>query len=436
MKAVIESLNKELSLLSSGNIDGSAEDHFNKASKHILEMMKNPTRRQEVHPILLKKLQAFTLILDAYFNQSEDNEEREKIAEIFFKPFEAYVINYQVFYDIPAFFDQFVLSILKLYREEDFYILDEKEEKAFWLLSYIAKCLYTNLHCLKNNKKPLLGYFIKISPKYNLNDVPSQDLVRAFRSTWDLSIVKLVEAVTSTKTDLAEILQDLEILLPKVHNVTYFGDFLLRTFDQASQPDIQILALYNLVTLLRKSSLEVDKYYSILYRMLVSEYQLLKLDENKENSLFHNKHVSKFLFVIEASLRSEKLSKNLVASFIKVLLKLSLTLRPEQAIWMSFLVFNLAKKHLSLRPMFAIKKSFDIENDSFDINADVFGNNVTDSCFWEIVVLRNHYISEIRKVYSGFLEKINSGDYIELDEFADLDADMLCREKLKRIKIN
>ena len=99
------------------------------------------------------------------------------------------------------------------------------------------------------------------------------------------------------------------------------------------------------------------------------------------------------------ALQSKKLSKNLTASFVKVLLKLILTQNSTTSITLSFLVFNLFKKREGIRDMLKVSKQYDPKQDPFLLTADIFGNKIIESCFWEAKVLERHFLGEVRFVF-------------------------------------
>jgi hypothetical protein len=133
----------------------------------------------------------------------------------------------------------------------------------------------------------------------------------------------------------------------------YFVDFIKSSFEQTSSTSIKILSLNCLLVLVGKYSFEYEGFYGILYSLVQEELQILKGTTNEESSrnlnklsesLFSNKYTSKFLRILEVSFRSNRLSKSLTTSFIKLLLRLALTMNVKSSIWLSLLIFNLSKK--------------------------------------------------------------------------------------------
>ena len=86
--------------------------------------------------------------------------------------------------------------------------------------------------------------------------------------------------------------------------------------------------------------------------------------------------------------------------------------------------------------MFIIPKNWNYKNDPFDEKATIFENNIAQSCFWELLLLKRHYLEDIRQVFIDFLFKTENNDFIDLSEYRHLQLDELFKQKLKRVKIN
>lgn len=69
------------------------------------------------------------------------------------------------------------------------------------------------------------------------------------------------------------------------------------------------------------------------------------------------------------------------------------------ALLLSFLIFNTFKKREGIRSMFIIPKTLERNEDPFDCEKDFFDNRITESYFWEAIILKKHFLSEIRFVF-------------------------------------
>lgn len=101
-----------------------------------------------------------------------------------------------------------------------------------------------------------------------------------------------------------------EDILPKCHNPLIFADFLISAYELVKQDvnnfDISVHALTALFHLLTTNGLDYPEYYTHLYSFLLQLPQIFNLSEK-----------SKFLKLLEISLKSPKVSSSIVASFIK-----------------------------------------------------------------------------------------------------------------------
>ena len=120
----------------------------------------------------------------------------------------------------------------------------------------------------------------------------------------------------------------------------------------------------------------------------------------------------------------------------QILLKYTLIAPSDMALRLSFLLFNIAKNNSILDSQFKIPRLYSpFKHDPFMVNADLFHNKVTNSKFWEIILLKRHCISEVRMVGFNLMGKLKESlDFIELENFSKLNLEKLLLRKLKRIK--
>ena len=131
-------------------------------------------------------------------------------------------------------------------------------------------------------------------------------------------------------------------VLKQMTQPLYFLDFLKTNLETSTDPNIQILSLDCLLILVAKHSYEFDQYYTFLYDLLASE--LRQSPQSQPVTVFNCDATNKLIKIVEISLRSNKLNKSYMVSFIKLLLRLSLQSDERLLIWISFLVFNIFKK--------------------------------------------------------------------------------------------
>lgn len=103
-------------------------------------------------------------------------------------------------------------------------------------------------------------------------------------------------------------------VLPKCENPLLFGDFLIKSFNLANESKLisikeltlSIHALSSLFILITSHGLDYPNYYTYLYHLVTYLKEIFQLEE---------KH--KFLWLLEISLKSSKVSSKIVASFMK-----------------------------------------------------------------------------------------------------------------------
>lgn len=130
-----------------------------------------------------------------------------------------------------------------------------------------------------------------------------------------------------------------------------FSDYLTHSFDQSTESDIQILSLSSLFVLITRYSLEYPNYYEKLYS-LVSAPVLCSV------------HRERFLRLLEASLKSSKVSLQIQTSFLKQLLRVSVQCDIGIQHWAMGITINMIKKNKAL--------CFLIDSDNKDRRVDPF----------------------------------------------------------------
>jgi hypothetical protein len=108
----------------------------------------------------------------------------------------------------------------------------------------------------------------------------------------------------------------------------------------------------------------------------------------------------------------------------------------DMAIRIIFLVFNINKNNPILHNMFMIPRDYDpMRNDFFETDAELFENNIHQSLFWEVILLKKHYLNEVRAVAKNLQKRSNDPlDFIDLENFSKLTLEKLLLKKLKRVK--
>jgi len=145
-------------------------------------------------------------------------------------------------------------------------------------------------------------------------------------------------------------------IIPKCLNPLIFGDFLIWAYDSVKSDsdwlEISIHALSSLFVLITKNGLDYPQYYTYLYSLLLHFTWIYELKER-----------GKFLRLLELSLKSNKISSIIVASFIKRILRICVISQLENStlvIYCVGLVCNLLSKHTECKIMINTESSEEI----------------------------------------------------------------------------
>lgn len=324
---------------------------------------------------------------------------------------------------------------LQFYKKENFYILDEAEENDFEIMLVILEHLEKLLEdCKIENFYFLFNYFLKMNvDNDNLGDFGKNEI---FVKKFDAVILSLFTLIENSGDEIIkkESLKNLSEIMKKMYFPVYFADFLLKKFENTKSNSEKILTLNCLIVLISRQSFEFEDYYKKIYILLQNEYRNL-LEKKNYKSLFKNEFSGKFIKILEVSLKSSKLSKNVTASFIKILLKISFYLKIDFLFCIVFLIFNIAKKRKGIRELFKISRKFNIKDDAFNWEADLFNNNIVESCFWEVMILKKHYCKDVKHIFVEFEQNTKKLDYIEIEAFGNITTSNLLESKLKKMKI-
>lgn len=106
------------------------------------------------------------------------------------------------------------------------------------------------------------------------------------------------------------------------------------------------------------------------------------------------------------------------------------------AIRLMLLVFNISRNNPVLSNLFIIPRDYDpVRNDFFDVEARLFENGIHQSRFWELLLLKNHVLSDIRTVASNLIARpADALDFVDLEKYSKLTLQKLLLNKLKKVK--
>jgi hypothetical protein len=219
-------------------------------------------------------------------------------------------------------------KMIQKLKSDSCYILCIKETESldfiFWIIAFAD-----------GNKEQLgksIISFLQYLSIFSLRDLEFQSIdeneASVKKQDLDLMIFRICQA--AFREDPEKSLLLFTKIFDNMFSPLYFIEFIRSSFESPSTHEVRILTLNCLVVLVGKYSYEYDNFYVILYKMVQEE--LTRLKERSEDShsagtkteakvsssLFDNKHTPKFLRILEIALKSNRLSKSLTNSFIKV----------------------------------------------------------------------------------------------------------------------
>ena len=229
-------------------------------------------------------------------------------------------------------------------------------------------------------------------------------------------------------------------ILPWISRPEVLMDFLTDSFNVGG--NTSILALSGIFFLIATKNLDYPSFYPKLYSMIDAE-------------LFHTKHRSRFLRLLNTSLESPRLPASLIASFIKRLARKSLFAPPAAIVAIVPLLYNLLKMHPTCTFMIhrlsnshlsstGQKITTGIETSTISNQQGLDPYNISepdpqspnthslDSSLWEIESLQCHYqpnVASIAKIISQQFTKqrYNLEDFLDHSYSGMLDSELVER---------
>eukprot|EP01135_Chromosphaera_perkinsii_P003214 Nk52_evm21s238 gene=Nk52_evmTU21s238 len=211
-------------------------------------------------------------------------------------------------------------------------------------------------------------------------------LKRAFSDCW-LGFLRLPLDTNLYKLILLNIHTH---VLPFLNKPNHLMDFLTDSYDVGGV--VSLLALNGLFILITKHNLDYPDFFDKLYKLLTPD-------------IMYMKHRARFFHLLDMFLTSTHLSSYVVASFIKKLIRISLSSPPQGVFIIIPFVYNLLKRHTSC--MFLIHNA-SAENeqdtsDPFDPDATELSKTYAlQSTLWELKALKRHYHPEISRFVNIF----------------------------------
>ncbi|KAA8915170.1 hypothetical protein TRICI_002665 [Trichomonascus ciferrii] len=209
-------------------------------------------------------------------------------------------------------------------------------------------------------------------------------------------------------------------IIPYMIKPQLLMDFLTDAYNTGGA--VSVLALNGLFSLMQKYNLDYPDFYKNLYALF-------------DSSIMHVKYRSRFLRLVDLFLSSTHLPAAIMASFIKIMARLSLYAPPSAIIAIVPFIYNQLKRHPACMVMIHNPRPVDDYKDPFDINeTNPLNTNALESSLWELETLQTHYhpnVASLAKIMSQPFRK----PHYNLEDFLDHTYKGLLESEVnKRIK--
>uniref|UniRef100_H2RYU0 Nucleolar complex associated 4 homolog n=1 Tax=Takifugu rubripes TaxID=31033 RepID=H2RYU0_TAKRU len=175
-------------------------------------------------------------------------------------------------------------------------------------------------------------------------------------------------------------------VLPHMSEPSLMIDFLTAAYEMGG--GISLLALNGLFILIHEHNLDYPDFYKKLYSLL-------------EPSVFHVKYRARFFHLANLFLSSSHLPAYLVAAFAKRLARLALTAPPTGLLIALPFIYNLIRRHPSVRVL--LHRPSEEEGESTVVDPYVMEEEdpaqcgALESSLWEIKTLQKHHHPDVSK---------------------------------------
>lgn len=233
------------------------------------------------------------------------------------------------------------------------------------------------------------------------SSVPTKELRSAFVKAW-LSILRR-PLEQSTKTQVLQRIP--KELLPVIPNPLQLADFFTSSFS-TTHLSTSVASLDGLFVLVSKHGLDYPLFYQKVYGLLKED--VFSQIEARERFM---QLVALFL------LKGALLPGNMVAAFIKRLVRRALYWPPAVALWSLRLALDLMRKHPHTSIL--VHRTTNMFDDASNLQQDMedpFDDNELDpqacraneSSLWELEVLRKHMIPAISRLVINFEKELTT----------------------------
>lgn len=294
-------------------------------------------------------------------------------------------------------------------KNQTLYILTWFLEKI-WILS--DKMLF-----IKEEQKELLAKRAKLESKQDVTEGVCLECVKANREIVDKLVQTLIKYQDFMQKNTMQYFMNAltKEIINKMDKPILLSDFFITIFDSSQHEDIRTAAQYNILKLMADHAQEYENFYMKIYSLLNS---------------FDATTSSKFLKILETTLRSKSTSDLTITSFVKIISRRCLFSKPKEIFWYLALLFNMNKNHENLGTYF--ESSLE-QKDPFDMKEDLLKCKANDSKSYEMTTVEKHYLKEVVNMSAGMRRDLKEADHLDLQNFNSISYDKLIKAAIDNI---
>lgn len=312
---------------------------------------------------------------------------------------------------------EFIANYYKKYQDIQFYFINELPSDEFNDVS--NEDVFSKFLTIMKEKTSIIGTedisrsFISNLPSVVKNESHYKS---AFESKW---LYFLNRELNHNQYKTILLILHLRII-PFFARPTRLMDFLTDSYEVGGI--ISILSLNGLFELIKKYNLDYPNFYEKLYSMF-------------DQDLFHVKYRSRFLRLADIFLSSTHLPSALVASFLKKMARLSLTLSPSAIVSIIPFTYNMLKKHPTCMILLHNTTASESYEDPFDhTETDPLKTRALESSLWELETLQTHYHPNVATLAKIFSQPFRKQSY-NMEDFLDWSYNSLLEsENTRKLK--
>ena len=319
-----------------------------------------------------------------------------------------------------------VKSVLRVatqnvFEEENWSAMEDNEKnQSLYILTWFLEKIWISsdkMLFIKEEQKELLAKRAKLESKQDVTEGVCLECVKANREIVDKLVQTLIKYQDFMQRNTMQYFMNAltKEIINKMDKPILLSDFLINIFDSSQHEDIRTAAQYNILKLMADQAQEYENFYMKIYSML-----------NTLNATTS----SKFLKILETTLRSKSTSELTITSFVKIISRRCLFSKPKEIFWYLALLFNMIKNHENLGTYF--ESSLE-QKDPFDMKEDLLKCKANDSKSYEMTTVEKHYLKEVVNMSAGMRRDLKEADHLDLQNFNSISYDKLIKAAIDNI---